>query len=201
MCASICQTCAETINSATGVADTCLSCFNGYNYADGVCFQCSDPLALTCSPTNAAYSLSCVPGYNAENGACNACASNCNKCGSRKSGSCDQGGCIAGFFQAKGFSDCVQCFGGCLVCNNDPNVCTKCGDQQYLSNNKCLPCGSNCLVCTNDTTCTSCNLGYLVTSTGSCRAPNVDNCVKYDSYVNCIKCDYNYALTSGSCVL
>ena len=144
-CSSSCLTCATTPNASTGEYSICLTCPSGSNFDAGTCSRCTGTNALTCRDRNPAYSLTCKPGYNAESGTCKACASNCLKCANAKSEDCDQSGCATGFFQSKSFSACVKCFNGCQVCDTDPNVCLKCGDYKYLSNNVCFSCSQKCM--------------------------------------------------------
>jgi hypothetical protein len=202
-CASSCLTCSPVLNTVTNQYSNCLTCPTGSNFNAGSCSRCTDRNALTCRTSNAAYSLTCKPGFNAEGGQCKACDSNCLKCGVNKAGSCDLNGCVTGYYQSKDSYICVKCFGGCLVCDTDPNVCLKCGDYRYLLNNVCQNCGSNCVSCINATVCSTCDTGYLPATDGTCKSLDIDYCVSYDASLACSKCDSNYVLAANklSCSL
>lgn len=113
---------------------------------------------------------------------------------------CDRGGCVEDYFQSKSSTSCVKCFNGCHVCSSDPRVCLDCGDYKYLLNNICYSCTDNCVKCTS-TGCTSCEVGYLVSSDGTCKTPNIDGCVSYTAAITCQTCDLNYNLVNGNCEL
>lgn len=104
------------------------------------------------------------------------------------------------YFQSKSSTSCVKCFNGCHVCSSDPRVCLDCGDYKYLLNNICYSCTDNCVKCTS-TGCTSCEVGYLVSSDGTCKTPNIDGCVSYTAAITCQICDLNYNLVNGNCEL
>lgn len=199
-CASTCETCSNTPDE-NGEYTYCLTCPESYTYAAGKCLDCTDPNAVSCRTTNSSVSTECKPGYNLEDDVCKACSDFCLKCGVTKSGSCDTGGCMNGFFQSKGFSSCVKCFSGCLTCSTDPNICINCGDYKYLLNNQCYSCAANCITCTSAITCQTCVTGYGVASDGSCKSLTVNNCVAYDANFTCTKCDFNYILGNNLCTL
>jgi hypothetical protein len=102
-----------------------------------------------------------------------------------RSGNCDNGGCSSGFYQSKVTSTCVKCFNGCLVCDTNPNLCVSCGNYKFLLDNVCYSCSSNCITCTTATPCKTCDIGYLVTTDGTCRSVTINHCVTYDSNFLC----------------
>lgn len=193
-CDSNCQTCSNS-PSANGIFSVCLSCNNGFNLVYGVCNTCSNPNTMSCSSTDASYSLTCIPGYIATSGTCVACPDNCLTCSS--STTCTKGGCESGYYQFGNSNNCVSCFNGCPVCGKDPTKCLKCGDKMYLSNGICYSCMSNCRTCSNANICTVCEPGYLVYGS-SCQVPPQPSCVAYNSSLVCTACDKNFVLTSSN---
>lgn len=205
-CDPSCATCSNKPDS-NGLFTKCLTCPTGANFIAGTCTTCTGSNALTCRKT-LSYSLTCIPGYTAESGVCNACAANCIKCDSvgslasnpTKVNVCDRGGCVPGYFQSKSSTSCLKCFNGCQTCSSDPSICLDCGDFKYLLSNVCYSCTTNCVTCTQSG-CSSCSIGYLVSSDGTCKAPNINGCVSYNADITCKTCDVGYDLTNGLCVL
>lgn len=202
-CDSSCVTCSSTIGP-TNAFTNCLTCPSRYALVTSSCVKCNDSNAYTCSSYDVSVSLSCMPGFTLSNGTCSACAANCLKCDSQGAGSCDSKGCSTGYYNSQSFlSNCVKCFNGCLNCGSDPNICISCGNFKYLQNNTCYTCSSNCIACNNSDICTTCISGYLVAFDGTCKAPNVDGCVSYDSNITCTACDISYIFnnTTKTCTL
>lgn len=94
--------CHPTCRSCNGATATdCLSCFNGAALSGGSCSACSDKNALTCSSSDASFSLTCVKGYTVtmnltvspSTSTCSLCAGNCYTCDINGAGTCDPGQC------------------------------------------------------------------------------------------------------------
>jgi hypothetical protein len=199
-CDPTCKTCSTSIT-------TCLSCYGGFYLTGGVCNTCTDTNALTCSSTDATFSLSCKRGFTAagnsttfSTGVCQACADNCNKCDINGAGTCDSGQCQIGYVQQTGNTNCTQCFSGCPSC--DPNnlmTCLSCGVSRYTDSlSQCQSCPTGCKDCTSNTTCQTCFVGFLMVGT-LCNAGPTWPCVGGTSDV-CTKCVNSFTLTSGTCI-
>lgn len=188
-CDSICLTCTNKYNIVNQAYDTCLSCYEGTAYFKGTCTTCQDVNARSCSSRDAGYSLSCVTRYTPVDGLCYACGDHCLKCNNRGKGSCDEGGCEAGYLQMTGSSECITCFAGCTTCDTtDPNICVACGDFKFLKNSKCYSCGLNCVTCSSATNCSKCSAGYMVKANGECAIPPGPPCIQYNNLLTCTSC-------------
>jgi len=127
---------------------------------------------------------------------------NCLNCANEYN--CTQ--CQSGFtvFVQDSLKACVSCVSTCETCaENLPNVCLSCGEGSYLSGNgTCISCVDNCEECAKGT-CTSCSLGYFMTSSQTCSVNCEVPCATCSS-TNPFKCHsciggYTYNAVSFSC--
>jgi proprotein convertase subtilisin/kexin type 5 len=129
----------------------CTNCMSNCNRCSVTtsCVQCSSGFVLQGLSCQA----KCDLGYVEVSGKCVRCTNpNCLVCDSLSLGTCR------------------KCTTGYSIKNND---CVKeCGDGffKYLVDNSyliCMSCPANCKTCTNSTTCSACNLGFIL-NTGRC---------------------------------
>lgn len=129
---SVCNTNCKTCSGPT--SSDCTSCDAGLALGGGQCTNCSDPNALSCLATNAAWSVLCVQGFSAAyyllngtatgGGFCYTCSLYCSKCDQGGPDTCDDGECFVGYVKVVGTSNCTACFGGCPKCStSDLNFC------------------------------------------------------------------------------
>lgn len=202
-CDPSCATC-----SGNAAAD-CLSCFSGNVLNNGVCLNCTDPAAITCSSTDPSFSLACTKGFtafvdNAESpptSRCRLCAGNCYRCDVNGPGTCDAGQCEIGYVQQPGNKNCTQCFGGCPSCDpNDLMNCLSCGPRRYTSpaSGKCEGCPAGCQNCNSSAVCTSCFPNHMMVGT-LCQVSPVWPCIAQTNG-SCTACVEDFAVKDGKCV-
>ena len=155
---------------------------------------------------------------------------NCSVCSyiddEKKELKCDK--CLNYYYMDKN-EKCVECYenidinSGCLICSDEEEKlknkkCDKCKENYFITNeNICVFClsekygGINCEKCdyinkTNEEEkigCIKCLNDDFILLNGKCYPP-IDNCVKYESYLNyenetnikCIECIDNYTLNT-----
>jgi len=88
---------------------------------------------------------------------------------------------------------CVSFPNGIFNCieYSDQNVCTRCGNNSYLSENTCIDSTAidRCSNYSANYTCTSCSTGYFLFNSTSCIESQAQNCYTYASQNACASCD------------
>eukprot|EP01016_Furgasonia_blochmanni_P023328 TRINITY_DN251_c0_g5_i1.p1 TRINITY_DN251_c0_g5~~TRINITY_DN251_c0_g5_i1.p1 ORF type:complete len:2505 (+),score=375.87 TRINITY_DN251_c0_g5_i1:195-7709(+) len=204
-CDSTCGTCNNSV-SCTSCLPSSTTPFLYYGKCVPKCPERSfinNTLCINCS-TNCA--------------SCAGSAQNCTSCNTAApfltpTGTCVTN-CTAGTFANGTF--CQNCARGCSSCTAqgctqcrlgftlNGTICnTDCLPRTYpntiSTSPLCLPCPGDCQTCTNGSTCTVCDPGFSLTSTGSCIA-SCANCDICDSTTStCSKCKAGYFLKRGGC--
>ena len=175
----------------------------------GTCGACTDPNALACLSTNAAFAVICKAGYSAAfytvngsvtgGGTCQACGDFCSKCDSAGPGNCDSGECANGYVVFTGTTYCSACFGGCAAClSSDLNSCTACSDGQLLSGTKCVSCDSSCSKCSGSiTNCTACAQGVELVNNACYTVPNGCAGLSSTDPTQCSQCFAGYNINNA----
>lgn len=214
-----CQTCATS-----GTSVTCSTCLAG-NYLSSTAYTCY-PCPATCSAClNSTYCTSCETGYELSSNLC-VCGTACNDCMSNSTGICSSctyspsfscSSCVTGYYSSGGncllcnlvWSSCTECtISTCLSCQSPfIVVSTGCacnntaGLYKSIVGSTCLSCSSiiaNCSTCSNtgSTICSSCDLGYYVSSSQVC-SPCTGNCLTCSSTPShCDSCLVTYVMVS-----
>lgn len=158
--------------------------------------------------------------------ACVACPTSCKKCNVKTDGTTQCSECysykglgIRGYYLKASDKTCKSCPSFCEKCSDDGNgagVCANCyatytliadaSQTTFADNTKCLKCPTTCSQCSgeiksgNNAKCTTCvaDMGNYLTGDEclTCGA----GCKNCDSTGQCIECNVDYRLDSGSCI-
>ncbi|OMJ85287.1 hypothetical protein SteCoe_13456 [Stentor coeruleus] len=130
--------------------DICSLCYNGFYIDEN--YYCSD-----CDKT----CYSCV-----KDGECLACKENAYL---NSDFECE---CAEGYGLEADSGDCYACSDeNCIVCYSNYQICDKCDDGYFFSDNQCSACDKTCSKCIDNVSCTEC-LPNLVFSTSLCQCEN-----------------------------
>lgn len=204
VCTPVSSLCATS--SSTGV---CLSCYKGYNLANGVCSlapvqQVSD---VGCAQWdwNNQVCLTCSQGYafNA-NKVCVQVNSLCSS--SNSAGACTA--CYNGYILSSGVCSLapIQKVSdvGCAQWDWNNQVCISCSQGWVFSTNKiCTPVNSQCASSNSAGVCTSCYQGYNLNN-GVCALAPIQQvsdagCALWDwGKLNCLQCSKNWIFNSNN---
>ena len=194
--------------ASSDASGACLSCFKGYDLANGACsFSASNtaaPSDLGCGTWdwNNQVCLACSKNFvfNA-NGVCVPVSDQC-KSSSSSTGACLT--CFKGYDLVNGacefssFNTAAPSDLGCASWNWDSQVCLQCSNKWvFNANGICVPVSDSCS--TNDQTgaCTGCFAGYILAN-GACKLGN-PLCKSSTSTGACSTCYTGYVLVNSSC--
>lgn len=195
--------------------DYCFECIDQYSRINGQCIQCEIENCAFCFENNKCAQCNANYVYNNISAKCEPIKydSNTKNCvSSNNTVYCFPEG-DSNYFETKTngkaltyhslttkclTSDCSQCKGD--VCES-----LKCPLNQYYesSNGTCRRCPDNCAYCLNEYICIECSKGYGMFSDKCVRFDtnyDIDDCVEYNLYGNCLKCASKCTLKSdGTC--
>lgn len=215
-CMGLCLNCLSSTQ--------CLTCQSPYIYYD-IDFQCLLACPSTHYELNYVCKLCLAP--------CMTCldASTCLSCsiGYYYNGTC-LASCPQGTYANTTAGSCDVCASQCLSCEGSPSFCLTCVSPYLLFESSCLLgcpsalyyqleslcliCSSPCLTCSSSSSCLSCQLGYLFstsclsscqdgyysdTLTSACR-PCSSSCLTCESQTICLSCLSPLNLYSYSCI-
>ena len=167
-CYQTCETCSKYSDDENN--QYCLSCKENFNL-----------YGINCKEN-------CPERYKAENRKCEKCTD--DYCSSFSINTCDCTECKDHYYK-NSTGLCNQCDSICEQCQNEPNNCTKCDDNHFLSNNTCKDCASNCKVKDDDNCkCITCNDGFYVKDYLCEKC--IENCNICTDGTKCDKCADNY---------
>ncbi|KAL4506331.1 hypothetical protein ABPG73_017065 [Tetrahymena malaccensis] len=201
ICDKTCDQCSRP-NDPYG----CISCQQGsYLSAQNQCLSC-DSSCLTCQ-NSSTFCTACQNGYQLDNNnncVIPQCSQGCQTCKLQNNNFV----CISCYDQyyLDQNQNCQKCQFPCQTCVGTANSCTSCQDQNYYflnaSNNTCLlKCQSNCSSCNYNNgqiSCTLCNPGYYIDSTGNCQQC-VSPCSSCQNTAStCLSCINNYIFVESN---
>jgi hypothetical protein len=168
-------------------------CNPNYEYADpnsGICLPC-DYNCQTCYDST--YCLQCMTEYYlTSNNTCLKCSFGCSVCTSNSS--CTT--CNSGLYLTNS--------GACIVCGTGIATCTiaviqSCQTTYFLLSTICAGCFTNCNTCSDFVTCSSCALGYFLSSSSDSCLACPANCLICTSATACTACQQGYTQSNGLC--
>ena len=86
---------------------------------------------------------------------------------------------------------CIKCPVGAQTCTL--SAIQSCSNGYYLLNGVCLQCQNNCMSCSDSVTCSNCNDGFYLNSSGTCVACPIANCLNCPSTTICSQCSEGYS--------
>ncbi len=171
------------------------SCYPNYEYPEpnsGLCLPCAYN-CLTCY--DGGYCLQCMAEYYLnENNSCSKCSFGCSVCTTNTT--CTT--CNSGLFLTNS--------GSCSACDSGVATCTiaviqSCQATYFLLSTICAGCFTNCDTCSDFVTCSTCQLGYYLSSDASNCLPCPANCLICTSPTSCTACQRGYTQNNGLCEL
>ncbi|ELP90135.1 hypothetical protein EIN_405590 [Entamoeba invadens IP1] len=194
--AFLCQTCVlENGNTK------CLECNNKFTLVQSTndCIDCSSDLHV--NTTQCGY---CGEGlyYNTTLGSCDKCQTNCTMCTTLNN--CFKCTNNSFLFYTEG-SDLCGPLDSCVSGYVKDNYCTKCEEGTQLKNGYCYDCGNNCTYCSviksdNNyvfSTCSFCDVGYVITSSKTCKLASDIHCKSGSRSQGCTSCENGYFMNSN----
>lgn len=160
-------------------------CDSGYilNHSNQ-CIQC----AIGCKTCESETRCSeCLINYflDKEFGECFMCSTECYKCESQEN-------CLSCFTGYAKDGYCYECGYDCLSC--DESGCKDCRLGKYIYGDSCLSCSDNCQLCNSFTSCTYCDLDYILVD-GTC----VFSPCYYSETGECDSCIDGYIFANNTC--
>ena len=89
----------------------------------------------------------------------------------------------------------------CVSSSDNELQCGVCA-ASYNSQGFCLPPEikiNHCLFYSNPTSCSSCQLGYFITESGSCEQIPIKSCLKINSAFDCMACNKTVMVSNNNC--